>query len=257
MDAEEQLPEQLRQALKAGRAVHPTKAQLSDLSQRLAPLLPLSAPSAQLPGPSGTEALNVTTSQFTLGKGLLTLLAVAVTVPVVWFGATTLTGHEKKPTPTEAIEHPLPAQPEHASEVARPNQPVVEHSPVSITPDKVTKEEISPKKEVAQSRPHVTSKSISSSSETVGGPQIEAELRLIQKARGRLSMAPRQALELTKEHRQRFENGMFIQEREVIAIQALVNMGEMERAKKRAKTLVQRYPNTAYHRRLGKLLRME
>jgi hypothetical protein len=78
----------------------------------------------------------------------------------------------------------------------------------------------------------------------------EAELELLRRARGQLANTPQRALEATDQHHAQFRNGVFAQEREAIAIEALVRLGKPARARQRAKAFHSRYPNSAYARRL-------
>ena len=78
----------------------------------------------------------------------------------------------------------------------------------------------------------------------------EAELELLRRARGQLANTPQRALDTAEQHHAQFRNGVFAQEREAIAIEALVRLGRHAEARQRAKTFHARYPNSAYARRL-------
>jgi len=78
----------------------------------------------------------------------------------------------------------------------------------------------------------------------------EAELELLRRARGQLANTPQRALETTDQHHAQFRNGVFAQEREAIAIEALVRLGKHAQARQRTKAFHSRYPSSAYARRL-------
>jgi len=56
------------------------------------------------------------------------------------------------------------------------------------------------------------------------------------------------------EHRARFPDGTFVQEREVLAIEALVRLGRGAEAKARADAFAHAFPTSAHRRRIAVLL---
>src|SRR6185437_12473589 len=87
-----------------------------------------------------------------------------------------------------------------------------------------------------------------------GAPVPETEIELLQRAQGALAASPAQALALTREHTARFPGGAFSQEREVVAIQALLRLGQREEARARGARFVATYPGSGYRRRIEALL---
>ena len=77
-----------------------------------------------------------------------------------------------------------------------------------------------------------------------------SELALVHRAQVALASDPQRALTLTSEHARAYPNGEFVQEREVIAVEALSRLGRKEEALRRALSLVQRFPRTPYAARL-------
>jgi hypothetical protein len=77
-------------------------------------------------------------------------------------------------------------------------------------------------------------------------PDPTAELRLLERAQQALRADPARALVFAEEHRQRFARGQFAQEREMIAIEALVSLGQSERAATRARAFARRYPDSSH-----------
>lgn len=81
-----------------------------------------------------------------------------------------------------------------------------------------------------------------------------AELVLLRRAKADARSAPAHALELVAEHEQRFPNGVLVEEREVIAIEALLASGQRAASEARAARFFARFPNSAHARRVHALL---
>jgi len=84
------------------------------------------------------------------------------------------------------------------------------------------------------------------------GPQ--AEVKLLERAQDALRSRPAEALALCNDHSRRFPSGMLVQEREVIAIEALVKTDRKEEAKVRAERFKARFPGSSHTRRLETLV---
>jgi hypothetical protein len=69
-----------------------------------------------------------------------------------------------------------------------------------------------------------------------------------------LATDPARALALATEHEQRFPRGALGQEREVIAVGALVALGRAPEARARAARFVERFPGSAYRQRIEALV---
>jgi hypothetical protein len=82
-----------------------------------------------------------------------------------------------------------------------------------------------------------------------------AELALLKRAKANARSAPDRALTLLAEHERRFAHGALVQEREVIAIEALLAAGERTAAEQRAARFFQDFPDSAHARRVRALLR--
>jgi hypothetical protein len=84
---------------------------------------------------------------------------------------------------------------------------------------------------------------------------MEAEVRLLERAQDALrSRSPSEALALADEHARRFPQGILVQEREVIAVEALVKAGRRDEAKARAARFRARFPGSSHTRRLDALV---
>lgn len=73
-----------------------------------------------------------------------------------------------------------------------------------------------------------------------------SELRLLELAQQALRSDPARALAIAEQHKQRFAHGQFAQEREMLAIQALVALGQNDRAAARARAFARRYPDSSH-----------
>jgi hypothetical protein len=82
----------------------------------------------------------------------------------------------------------------------------------------------------------------------------EPEHALLQRAQDALRGDPARALSLTDLHLARFPGGLLAQEREVIAISALLGMGRGAEARARAARFVAAFPASAHRRRLAVLI---
>ncbi len=91
----------------------------------------------------------------------------------------------------------------------------------------------------------------SSSAEPESG---ESEMALFRRAQQSLAASPAQALELCSQHQRKFPRSAFGQEREVIAIDALVRLGRRSEAEARADQFARAYPGSAHNRRIDALL---
>jgi len=82
-----------------------------------------------------------------------------------------------------------------------------------------------------------------------------AELALLERAQRVLRSDPAAALALAESHRARFERGALAQEREMLAIEALLRLERRAHAERRARAFAQRYPQSSHGPRLRDLLR--
>jgi|GEM_PF-7026057 len=78
----------------------------------------------------------------------------------------------------------------------------------------------------------------------------EAELALIRAAQSSIDARPELALRFSERHRARFPSGLLAEERETLAIDALVRLGRAQAAQTRAHAMRQRWPLSAHWTRL-------
>ncbi len=82
----------------------------------------------------------------------------------------------------------------------------------------------------------------------------EPELSLLGRARKALPTTPSEALALCELHRQHYDRGVLAQEREVIALDAELRLGQSSAARARAARFRTSYPGSAHLRRVEALL---
>jgi hypothetical protein len=88
----------------------------------------------------------------------------------------------------------------------------------------------------------------------VAPSEVRAELALLRPARARVRSAPARALELVAEHERLYPQGALIEEREVIAIEALLSSERAGDAAQRARSFFGRYARSAHARRVRGML---
>lgn len=82
-----------------------------------------------------------------------------------------------------------------------------------------------------------------------------SEIELLREARLSLRSSPARALELSEQHARSYPAGKLVQERELLAITALVSLGRRTAALSRAARFEQNFPTSPYRKQLGALLK--
>lgn len=85
-------------------------------------------------------------------------------------------------------------------------------------------------------------------------PERPSELALLAQARRVLRSSPAQTLRLTTEHQEHFGAGALVEEREVLAIEALVRLGRHSQATSRSERFARRYPRSIHAGRIAAVL---
>ena len=85
-------------------------------------------------------------------------------------------------------------------------------------------------------------------------PDPAEEVKLLERAYLAVKTRPAEALALATEHARRYPSGMLAQEREVIAIEALLALGRGAEAKARADRFRARFPGSSHTRRIDAML---
>lgn len=229
-DAASDATPELRAAVRHARGDGPTEEQL----QRL-----MNGVIGQLPAPPATDATSNAAPSAGL-HGLRWLLLIAIGA-----GAVLALHHALRATQTPIVTP-------HAS-VAVPEKPPAPPAPAQAEPS------AEPAQPAAAPPPAPSPATRSSTPLRVHRPVAavqdpRAEITLLQQARRALASAPDQALALTQSHARQFPDGVFREEREALAIEALLALGRHDEAKSRAHSLFERYPQSAYRRRIERLL---
>jgi hypothetical protein len=139
-----------------------------------------------------------------------------------------------------AREPPRASHPHRAQTIARS---VAQREAPEVVPSGL---DVPSDLEAPQERPHPRA--------ATPAPTPPSELDLVQRAQAALRTSPTQALSLADEHRRLFRDGMLAQEREVIAIDALVRLARSDEARARADAFRHRWPSSAHARRIDVLV---
>ncbi|HEX2871615.1 MAG TPA: hypothetical protein VHP33_10170 [Polyangiaceae bacterium] len=213
-------PAGLREVLQKASADVGTDAQVARLAERLGPLLGPAGPAA--PVPAASKALSIK------------LGLVGAALIVAGGGAWLLSASPSSPpppAPTAIIDRP-PAPPPAAATTPPESLPSASQ-PVESTPSLAV--EPAPPKLVEKPTP----------------PAQPSEAELLEQARAALKSAPGRALQRANEHAARFPRGVLVQEREVLAIQALRGLGRDAEADRRAEAFAKAFPGSAFARKLN------
>lgn len=176
----------------------------------------------------------------TLARPRLALLVVTAATFGI-FGTTRVLVSTTSPAHTAPAATPAaPAEPQVDPVVVSATSPVAEIPSIDV-------------RSLPSSKP-ADVKRPSSEVENTAPAAEESESSLLNRAHAAVSSNPDHALSLTAEHSRRFARGMLVQEREVIAVEALARLGRTDEARARATMFHSNYPNSAYRRRIDAAL---
>jgi len=282
-----EIPDELRQGLEGLRAHVPSGAQMAALSDRLG-VEQMTAPAAASPASAVIAKALIGVGVAVGGAGLLWFLrsgspdaaskgetppaAVATQAPAVVSpgqppgndpsgsapGAGTVgtaAGNSEAPG-SETAEAPVAAENTRATDRSRR----VGTGSGRNTPSDPAAGSVGPiaKSEGAASSARAPS-NVTASGGAAAKPQEtpksgESEIALLRDARATLAVDPAEALAITERHRATFPRGSLGQEREIIAITALVKLGRTDAAQKRAELFRAAHPTSAYLVQLERIL---
>ncbi|HMI92184.1 MAG TPA: hypothetical protein VK509_12500 [Polyangiales bacterium] len=235
-------PSDFEALLRADERVAPSAAQLARVLDGLAAQLPALSTLRSPAAPAATAAV--------VHKGLLPLI----------FGALALLGIAGAVLLLRAPASPVqPAAPATAPTIT---PPAAESPPARVAP-------AAPAAEPASTAPAARANAARASAARSPASSVQpvrasalgasedpmAELTLLELAQRVLRRDPEEALALAESHRARFERGALAQEREMIAIEALLRLKRRAQAERRARAFTQRYPQSSHGPRLRDLLR--
>lgn len=287
LDPRSDAPGELRRWIAEGRdALGPTPEQLARLGEFATATAAggAAAGGAAGPGAGAAKVAAVKGGQALAKVGILKVVAaLAVAGAGAGVGWSVLHGTGAPPAPP-AVERPVDEAPKAASalpgpQVAPPPEDAVPApstldappaaSGTSTHPAAVP---LSPAPRTAPPAPAtgvVASPSPSTALAPGGAPRAEgptgpstttageSELSLLDRAHARMGADPAGALRALEEHRSRYPQGTFAQEREVLAIEALVHLGRRKEAEARAAAFATQFPGSAHRRRIAVLLALD
>lgn len=218
LDQGDRLRSVLRDALEAERGDAPDPARLARIEQAFAAKV---APPAEPTGAAGGLS--------SLGaKGAIALLV------AVGLGALAFSQREAVP----------PAPPPATTVVTAPEaRPAESPAPAQVTAPTVRLEDLPTVTEPQ------TGKRAPAPRASVGSPAAadeNVEIALLARAQDALHGRPAEALALCREHEARFASGHFAQEREAVAIEALVYLNRRAEAEQRWSAFRTRYPTSSH-----------
>lgn len=249
----------MRALLRAGRSELPDADQIARLRARL----PLGAPPPgsppDAPPPASPGALGPAAAGGSLIPSALTGAALAVVVVLGWTW-TERAGDRAAPPAiaSSAVVAPLPASAPSTPSTSRgadaPSGP-------SARPSAAATASAAPAIPVSPSTPAFSSEPAAPAPEapsvaagSVPPGEGESEARLLGRAQDALASDPSRALSLAGEHARRFPGGTMAEERELLAVAALVRVGRSGEARDRAARFLTSFPRTAYRARLEALV---
>ncbi len=254
--------------LESGRNELPDGNQLARLASRLGPILDPGGggPSDGGGSPTGGEALGPAKAAgavkaATLATPMVKLVSVmSVGIAAAVGGASIVRGlNEPRPLPTSTANTAVTVPVEAAS--TPPKEAVV---PAITASDELPTPPATKALVSAPSSPSAVPEK-RDLSETSAAPSVEiappdkvepqeTELKALQRAQDALRSNPEEALSICNQSGRIYPRGMLGQEREVIAIEALVRLGRKAEANQRAEQFVKAFPRSALIRRLETLL---
>jgi hypothetical protein len=243
-----EVPARLRDALGAARSDVPSAARVARIAARFpasgAPAAPGSAGTAGAPLPSALS-------------GALVGAALGVVACGVGLLATTASPSEPRGQPValapQAATVGSPAAPLPPRATAELGEP-----PASPTVSPVPKVALpsaahgSPPPSASAPEPLPAPPAAAPAPAVETGPvtNLAGEVQLLQRAQQALGANAAQALALTEEHKRRFPSGVLAQEREMVALEALVRLGRRDVARARAASFLAKFPESPHRRRI-------
>jgi hypothetical protein len=242
-------PEALREALAVARADAPSADRLAALAARL----PLGAHLPPGPGKAGPGAAPAAPSVL---SGALVGAALGVVVSgagLFWDSQRTTPASPPSvaASPTSAPKLELPPAAADPKRSPAPRAPVLEVKPSAALAPRGSPAPAVSSGEAAPSASPLAEAAVPNVAG--GGNDDRSETDLLESARNRVGANPGEALSLTQEHAVKFPRGALSQERELLAIQALLALGRADEARARRDRFVSAYPGSAHKRRLDAL----
>ena len=232
----------LKQLLGSARNDGPSAADLARLAAKLGPLLVATAPVGAAAATS-TAAATKATAAVATGTGLL-----KVTVLAAVGGTVIAAGAFQAGRSYQGAHAPPPKVVEKVVTVAAP--PLAPAAPEVVEPEPPAEEPIEPAAEL----PRKPLQHVAKKPEPAPAPKL-TEVELLEQAMAAMKSGDAKgALALTARHAREFSTGALAQEREMLAIEALVRLGNKGAARARADTFRATYPTSSHLLRLDALV---
>jgi hypothetical protein len=256
------LPFELSQALE-GAPGGPTEleqqALLQSLGSTLGVALALPSVAANLnAASSAASAANVSAglaAQVSTAVGLATKPGVSF---LIWFVGGLTLGTALAATAVFSAQSPRPQanasnRPAASAWLARRTTPAL--APTALAAAAAAEPELDAENRVSQPAPESVPRSPSRDKpREQPAAEADSEFSLLRSAQQSLKADPLRALELCATHATQFPSGGMVQEREMIAIEALLRLGRRPQADARASAFLRLFPGSAHAARLATLL---
>jgi len=210
--------------VESARADLGTDEQLAKLEVRLLPLIGPPGP----PGPGGPSGGGSASAAGATGA-----LKAAVTAVVVGAAAAVAIFSHRAPAPTPTVVRAPPTEQEG------PVAPVAPALPSGSTPAEQT---------IAPEAKPTTSVDAPLAPKEAPAPPTETDL--VGQAQVALLASPARALALCEKHRRLYPHGVLVQEREVLAIEALEHLGRHSEAVQRGDRFLKAFPSSAHRSKI-------
>jgi hypothetical protein len=240
-------PVELRKALRSAQTELGSREQVRRLAQRMEPELTRFNSSI----PPGAALIGNHTTVFSI-KTLLSVFAVAaagvVAVSYLRFGT----------PPASSVKNQQPASTKMSADATDKKPIATARRTFDLVIDAQEAE-----RELANEVAKPTPKSIRRRAKpaapiTVPAPNMkldpEDELRILQHAQDNLTIRPLSALQSSEQHLRDYPSGVFAQEREMIAIEALFLLNRVDQGVDRAKRFLEKFNNSTHAPRVRSLL---
>jgi len=236
------LPDELRRALHAAPGA-PRPDQLRDLAANLGGALGIS-----LAAPLAPTALSAKAASVTAGKGFWAIATWLLGGAAVGVGMSVAASYG-----SERLQPPPVVASPSARRVIGSGSRIAQVVPtVNAAPNSSS---VAPAP--ARSRAATSTQQLADAGALESPAMAEprtTELSLLERAQQAVTRDPSAALLLCEQHAAAFPNGSFTQEREVIAIDALLRLGRIAQAQARADGFLSHYSDSAHAQRVRALL---
>ncbi|HVU05872.1 MAG TPA: hypothetical protein VHE30_29185 [Polyangiaceae bacterium] len=146
----------------------------------------------------------------------------------------------ESPSPSVAAE--VPAE----SERARPSAPIA----AAPTPSSVESEAFAAERTAREAERREATRQ----SQNAESDRVSREMEALVEAKHALRSDPARALELARAGERDFPHGMLVEERQHILILALIQLGRLDEAKRRAAPYLEKHPDSPFSRRVRRAL---